>query len=369
MDALRRVRQAAVAERGERPRHGPREHPSTRILGNERMGSGLVVDATGLILTVNYVVMGARRRRRGPLKGRRMKAEVVAQDFEVGAGASCASSARGSPAATLAARPPERGDAVFGLASSGAQEVRVSGGIVTYLGEFEAHWEYLLDHGIVSSAANPGFGGGGLFTLAGARSASLYLNLNEIAPQLPGDPRRLLSRARRRAPALRPGGEPAEAGVAGRVRPRARRGRGHRRRRPGWPRRQGRSPGGRPDRVAQCPGSGHRAASSTSSLWRHEPGEPLTFEVMRDNALRRLEITGGDRAEFFKRGLAGAARGVRSRIAPVSPARGGHGMDLGFEGKGGAGDGGEQGDGQGVCDGAGRGGRAGGDVRAERGAI
>jgi S1-C subfamily serine protease len=36
------------------------------------------------------------------------------------------------------------------------------------------------------------------------------------------------------------------------------------------------------------------------NLWRHEPGERLTLEVMRDNAVRRLEITGGDRAEFFK---------------------------------------------------------------------
>ena len=36
------------------------------------------------------------------------------------------------------------------------------------------------------------------------------------------------------------------------------------------------------------------------SLWHHEPGERLTVEVMRDNAVRRLEITGGDRAEFFK---------------------------------------------------------------------
>jgi hypothetical protein len=36
------------------------------------------------------------------------------------------------------------------------------------------------------------------------------------------------------------------------------------------------------------------------SLWRHEPGEQITLEVMRDNAVRRLELTGGDRAEFFK---------------------------------------------------------------------
>ena len=35
-----------------------REHPSTKILGNERLGSGVVVDSSGLILTVNYVVMG-----------------------------------------------------------------------------------------------------------------------------------------------------------------------------------------------------------------------------------------------------------------------------------------------------------------------
>jgi len=36
------------------------------------------------------------------------------------------------------------------------------------------------------------------------------------------------------------------------------------------------------------------------SLWRHEPGEPLTFEVMRDNKMRRLEVKGGDRAHFYR---------------------------------------------------------------------
>ena len=35
-------------------------------------------------------------------------------------------------------------------------------------------------------------------------------------------------------------------------------------------------------------------------LWSHEPGERLTLEVMRDNVVKRLEVTGGDRAEFFK---------------------------------------------------------------------
>src|SRR2546428_12874052 len=61
-----------------------RDHPSTRILGTERRGSGVVVDASGRILTVNYVVMGGQTISVGFQKGRRAKAELVAQDFEIG---------------------------------------------------------------------------------------------------------------------------------------------------------------------------------------------------------------------------------------------------------------------------------------------
>ena len=38
----------------------PASHPSTAILGDERMGTGTIVDPAGLILTVNYVVMGGQ---------------------------------------------------------------------------------------------------------------------------------------------------------------------------------------------------------------------------------------------------------------------------------------------------------------------
>src|SRR5439155_22805565 len=62
----------------------PRDHPSAAILGDERMGSGVIVDEAGLILTVNYVVMGAQTVQVSFMKGRRAKAEVIAQDFETG---------------------------------------------------------------------------------------------------------------------------------------------------------------------------------------------------------------------------------------------------------------------------------------------
>ena len=276
----------------------PKGHPSTRILGDERMCSGVVVEG-GLILTVNYVVMGASVVEVTPLKGRRTRAEVVALDYEVGL-AVLRPKRQGLPAVPIgAASPLERGDPVIAIASSGAQEVRVSGGFVTYLGEFEAYWEYLLDRGIVSSASNPGFGGGALFTLGGRAAGILYLNLNEIARSslaFPADCYRdhadellrygqVVSRPRRAwlgmfAHALEEG-----VIVAGVV--------------PGGPGEKGGLREG--DLIVSL--NAQEVSSRRElymSLWRHEPGERITLEVMRDNAVRRLELTGGDRAEFFK---------------------------------------------------------------------
>ncbi|HXE00023.1 MAG TPA: S1C family serine protease [Candidatus Acidoferrum sp.] len=276
----------------------PKQHPSTRILGEERMGSGLVVDPAGLVLTVNYVVMGASVIDVAPLKGRRTRAEVVAQDFEVGL-ALLRVKRQGLAAATLATRAPERGDAVVSIASPGVHEVRVSGGIVTYLGEFEGQWEYMLDRGIVSSAANPGFGGGGLFSMRGHAVGVVYLNLNEVARNSLAIPvdcyrehaaellryGRVVSRPRRAwlgvfAHALDDG-----VIIAGIV--------------PGGPGDKGGLREG--DLIVSLDAQEVPTRREFyTSLWRHEPGERLTFEVMRDNAVRRLEITGGDRAEFFR---------------------------------------------------------------------
>lgn len=276
----------------------PAAHPSARILGTERKGSAVVVEPQGLLLTVNYVVMGANVVDVAPLKGRRMRAEVVAQDFEVGL-AVLRVKRQGLATATLATEPAARGDAVVAVASSGVHEVRVSGGIVTYLGDFEEYWEYLLDHGIVSSAPNPGFGGGGLFSMSGRAIGVVYLNLNEVARSSLAIPvdcyrehaaellryGRVVSRPRRAwlgvfAHALDDG-----VIIAGIV--------------PGGPGDKGGLREG--DMIVSL--NAQEVATRRelyTSLWRHEPGERLTFEIMRDNAVRRLEVTGGDRAEFFK---------------------------------------------------------------------
>ena len=278
----------------------PRAHPSARILGNERMGSGIIVDAAGLILTVNYVVMGAQTVEVGFVKGRRVKAEIVGQDFETGI-ALIRVKRQGLVPAPLAAPASEleRGQPVVSVASTGPQERRVGGGVITYLGEFEAYWEYLLDRGIVSSAQNPGFGGGALYSMTGALLGVLYLNLNEVARgslAIPVDfyrehERELLrfgrvtSRPRRAwlgvfAHAIEEG-----VVVAGIV--------------PEGPGDRGGLQEGDIIVSLEAQEVGSRK-DLYQSLWRHEPGERLTLEVLRDSKTRRVEVTTGDRAEFFK---------------------------------------------------------------------
>ena len=277
----------------------PRAHPSSRILGNERMGSGVIVDPSGLILTVNYVVMGAQTVEVAFIKGRRVKAEVVAQDFEIGF-AVLRVKRQGLVAAPLGVTTElERGEPVVAVASTGPQERRIGGGVVTYLGEFEAYWEYLLERGIVSSAQNPGFGGGGLYTMTGVLLGVLSLNLNEVARSSLAIPvdfyrehetellryGRVMSRPRRAWLGVFAHAIDEGVVVAGIV--------------PEGPGDKGGLQEG--DLIVSLDAQDVCSRKELYlSLWRHEPGERLTLEVLRDKKTRRVEITTGDRAEFFK---------------------------------------------------------------------
>jgi len=263
------------------------------------MGTGTVVDSAGLILTVNYVVMGGETIQVTLGRGRALRAEIVAQDFEVGL-ALLRVKRQGLTAAPIAdSESLARGAPVFALGSTGPRERRVAGGLVTYLGEFEEYWEYLLDRGIVSSAANPGFGGGPLFTLAGQMVGVVMLNLNDIARCSLAIPTecyrrnqeefmrfgRVVSRPQRAwlgvfAHVLEEG-----VVVAGLV--------------PNGPgARSGIQEG---DLIVSLDAQEVPTRKELYiSLWKHAPGEKMTLEVMRDNEVRRLSVTGGDRADFYK---------------------------------------------------------------------
>ena len=274
-------------------------HPSTRILGDERMGTGTVIDASGLILTVNYVVMGGKSIEVGFGRGRAARAELVAQDFDVGLAVLKVRRQSLTPAQIVSSETLTRGTPVFALGSMGPRERRVAGGAVTNLGEFEAYWEYLLARGIVSSAANPGFGGGPLFTLAGSMVGVVSLNLNEIARSSMAIPieyyrdhrdellryGRVASRPQRAW--LGVFMHPLDEGVvvAGVV-----------------PEGPGARSGVQEGDVIVSLDSQEVPTRKDLylGLWRHGPGEKISMEVLRDSELRVVHVTSGDRADFYK---------------------------------------------------------------------
>ena len=158
----------------------PGHHPSVAVLGDERMGSAALVDPQGILLTVNYVVMGGREIVATLADGRRFKAEIVALDFESGI-AVLSIPVRDLPSATLGdSRNLAVGQEVFVLAGTGPTVRRVGTGVITDLGPFDAYWEYMLDSAIQTSAFNPGLGGGPLFDLRGRIVGVTSLNLGQV---------------------------------------------------------------------------------------------------------------------------------------------------------------------------------------------
>ena len=284
----------------------PQNHPSSRILGTERVGSAVVVDPAGLFLTVNYVVMGARRLRLTLADGRRVPAEIAGQDFESGLALVRARVADLEAPVIGSSETLERGSPAFAIAATGPRERHVAGGLVVDLGEFDAYWEYLLDRGIVTSVANPGFGGGPLFDMRGRVVGVVSLNLGDIGRQSLAIPveyytqhraelvrfGRVVSRPRRAWVGVFPHAVEEGLVVAGLI--------------PQGPGERGGLREGdlilRLDREEVESRRGLYAA-----LWRHEPGERLVFEVMRDSRVHKVEVVGEDRAEFYaiERGQSG----------------------------------------------------------------
>jgi S1-C subfamily serine protease len=158
----------------------PERHPSARLLGTARVGSGTIVEAAGLILTVNYVVLGARTVKVTFQDGRDLPAELVAMDLASGL-ALLRVGASDLPALSMASsRDLHPGDEVFVVSCVGENGCRVADGCITYLGPFDANWEYTLDRAIMASALNPGLGGGALVDRFGRAVGVVSLSLNAI---------------------------------------------------------------------------------------------------------------------------------------------------------------------------------------------
>ena len=277
----------------------PESHRSAPILGTERTGTGTIVDPTGLVLTANYVVLGANQIDVTLVNGETQPGRVVAQDFFNGIALVKFEHCAPCPATPLlSSERASIGQEVVIIASVGQADRRGNNGWITSFDPFDAYWEYTLNRAITTTAVNPGLGGAPLFDLLGNMIGVVALDLGEIGRFTLAVP--VESYLEHREEMLlfgRPSSLPARAWVglychtsgdhvviAGVL--------------PGGPAHDaGLKPGDLVLAVNDEPVSQRR--DLYNRLARRRPGERLRLSVLRDSAVKNVEVASGNIEDFF----------------------------------------------------------------------
>jgi S1-C subfamily serine protease len=139
---------------------------SAATLGREREGSGIVIGADGLVITIGYLMLEAHAVEVATSEGHSVAADVVGYDHETGFGLlKAASSLKVRPMALGKSADLKEKDPVL-VASFGGPE-NVSAAHVAALREFAGSWEYLLDRAIFTSPPHPAWSGAALISREG----------------------------------------------------------------------------------------------------------------------------------------------------------------------------------------------------------
>jgi S1-C subfamily serine protease len=141
--------------------HVPEHARTAEALGTRREGSGVVIDANGLIVTIGYLILEASRVEVLVADNEVVGAEILAYDHETGFGLLRASRPidvtpmRLGDSANLA-----RGDQLLISGFGGALTARAA--VLVSRRDFAGYWEYLLENAIFTSPPYPLFGGAAL---------------------------------------------------------------------------------------------------------------------------------------------------------------------------------------------------------------
>ena len=145
----------------------PDDARTAPILGGERLGSGVVIDGAGLVVTIGYLILEATDTWIRTGGGQRVAADIVAYDHETGFG-------------LLRAREPLEGVTPMVLGDS-RELVEGEPAVVAAFGgpaalqpvvtvsrrPFAGYWEYLLEDAIFTSPPYRFFGGAALMSTGG----------------------------------------------------------------------------------------------------------------------------------------------------------------------------------------------------------
>lgn len=270
--------------------HIPAGHPSAALLGDERVGTGVAV-APDRVLTAHYLVMGASRVAVTGFDGRARQVRRTQLSHETGLAQLELEGPELLPARLAARGTAAPGLPVFLLTCASPRERKGASGVVISVGPFEAFWEYQLEQAILTTAMNPGLAGAPLLdgearllgivslglTAVGRYSLAIPLDLYLDAEGAAAQPRRawlgLFPHVLEGSVVLNgvvPNGPAERAGL------------------------------GRGDVLVSVDGVAVASLRGLyAQIWKKRPGEVIRMQVLRDGAIRPIEVVGEDRYEFF----------------------------------------------------------------------
>ncbi len=140
---------------------------TAHTLGTERLGHGVVLRQSGLVLTMGYLVVEAETVWLRTVDGRVVQGQSLAYDQETGLGLVQAMASLDVPVLPMGTSGTAApGDRVV-VAGGGGREYALSAQVVARQ-EFAGYWEYLLDDAIYSAPAHPFWGGSAVIDENGA---------------------------------------------------------------------------------------------------------------------------------------------------------------------------------------------------------
>ena len=161
-------------------RRDPRRAPLGVDPGRGAHGSGRRGRRRTSVLTAHYLVLGASRVEVVGLDGRPRPVARISLDHDSGLALLTVEGAGFEPARLVGEEELRPGDPVFMLTCTGDKERRGASGHVSFVGPFEAFWEYMLDRAIMTTIVNPGLAGGPLLDGRGRVAGIVSLGLAAV---------------------------------------------------------------------------------------------------------------------------------------------------------------------------------------------
>ena len=161
----------------------PGDARTAAILGGERLGTGIVIDGAGLVVTIGYLILEATDAWIRTGGGQRVPADILAYDHDTGFG-------------LLRAQAPLDKVVPMALGDSGSLVEGTPAVIASFGGpgallpvmtvsrrEFAGYWEYLLEDAIFTSPPYRFFGGAALMSTGGRLVGVGSLVVPNAAPE------------------------------------------------------------------------------------------------------------------------------------------------------------------------------------------